>query len=1035
MENPTLRQRLLRLRYWLIPADSRREQFYHTLRLTWQVAGTAGKGKFVQHFPAWKRIFIDSQPAAPTPRQGKRAYAHWIRRHEPGKSELELQRSNQAGFQYRPLISILITVDNPDTAALSDTFRSVQAQTYPAWELCLVMGRDQSTRVKQTLDRFSTDDPRIQVTQLSQNACTGDNWNQALENAHGEYVLLLQPGDRLSPAALYAVVKQLDQDAGADVVYFDQDRLGSDGRRHSPWFKPSALSPDLLLSTNYLGHAAMQRSLLHEVGAFDPAMAGTEAWDLALRLVETTGHIRHIPEVLVHQRQEMVTSETHSSAGQLAAQKQAIEAHLTRLGYPQARVDRSAQKLVHVHWPVSRKKISIIIPTKDKLQLLQACLESIFEQTSYPDYEIVLVDTGSQEPATQEYYRELEVRPNLRLLTVPGPFNYHRVCNLGARQAAGEVLVFLNNDTQALDPTWLEELVGWAERPEAGIVGAQLIRPDGTLQHAGLVIGLGGHGSHVFDGGPEHQDGPFGSSDWYRDYQAVTGACLAVRREVFEELGGFDEAYQVGYGDIDLCLRAVDAGYQVIYNPFARLLHHEGATRGLAQPPGDVLRASVRMHPRIQAGDPYFSPNLSRHSRLPAIAQPGETPASASVASILRILRAYDLIGNHDLEAVDPQRWQVQLPLPVSKSDPQTRLLVITHELSRSGAPIVLWKLCRSLAGQGYQVTVLSPSDGPLQAAYQSDGITVHIIPSLLSDARMVLPYLQGQDLVLANTILSYRTVHAAKAANIPVLFWVHESELGQQLCRRSPAAAAAIRQAEQVIFPSNATAALYREFASANPFTTIHIGIEAAQPNQKRSVGSSAPAGLAADKFNLVVVGSVEPRKGQDILLQALELLPAEVFARVECFLIGRILMKQNKKYCQRLVKKANRLGNVHLLGEMPPEQVKQYLSAADVFILPSRDEALPQSILEAMAYGKAIIASNVGGISEILQDEVNGLLVEKEYPASLADAIHRLYLDENTRYNLGGAARRTFQNSLTFDRFMAQFQTLIQDVLETVQ
>ena len=1034
MESLTLRQRLLRLRYWLIPADSRREQFYHSLRLTWQVAGTVGKGKFIQHFPAWKRIFIDSQPATAIPRQGKRAYARWIRRHEPGKSELDMQRSNQAGFQYRPLISILTTVDSPDPAALSDTLRSVQAQTYPAWELCLVMDRDQSIEIKQTLDRFSGNDPRIQVTQ---NAGTGDGWNRALENAHGEYVLLLQQGDGISPAALYAVVKQLDQDVGADIVYFDQDRMARpwrrNGLRHSPWFKPSALSPDLLLSTNYLGHAAMRRSLLQDAGAFDPAMQGAQDWDLALRLVEKTnrirGRIRHIPEVLYHQRQEMVTSQAHAPASQLAAQKQAIEAHLTRLGYPQARVELSAQKLVHLHWPVSGKKVSIIIPTKDKRQLLQACLESIFEQTSYPDYEIVLVDTGSQESATQEYYRGLEARSNLRLLSDPGPFNYHRVCNLGARKAAGDLLVFLNNDTQALEPTWLEELVGWAERPEVGIVGAQLIRPDGTLQHAGLVIGLGGHGSHVFDGGPEHQQGPFGSSDWYRDYQAVTGACLAVRRQVFEQLGGFDEAYQVGYGDIDLCLRAVDAGYRVIYNPFARLLHHEGATRGLTQPPGDVLRASVRMYPRIQAGDPYFSPNLSRHSRLPAIAQPGETPASEM---ILRILRAYDLIGNHDLEAVDPQRWQVQLPQPASTTAPQTRLLVITHELSRSGAPIVLWKLCRSLAGLGYQVTVLSPSDGPLQAAYQSDGLTVHIIPSLLSDARMVLPYLQGQDLVLANTILSYRTVHAAKAANIPVLFWVHESELGQQLCRRSPAAAAAIHQAERVIFPSHATAALYRAFAGANPFTTIHIGIEAAHPSPQ---GSSAPAGLSADKFNIVVVGSVEPRKGQDVLLQALELLPAEIFAQVECFLVGRILMKQNKKYCQRLVKKANRLGNVHLLGETPPELVKQYLSAADVFILPSRDEALPQSILEAMAYGKAIIASNVGGISEILQDEVNGLLVEKEHPASLADAIHRLYLDENTRYNLGGAAKRTFQNSLTFDRFMTQFQTLIQDVLETVQ
>ena len=1030
MENPTLRHRLLRLRYWLIPKDSRRERIYHTLRLTWQVAGLAGRKQFIQHFPAWKRTFLNSQPAGPNPSRPNQAYRRWIRQHEPGRTALAGQRLNQATWQYRPLISILITVDHPEPEALHHTLRSVQVQTYPVWQLCLLVGYDRIPAGKQALNRFIKGDPRIQV---SQSAGSPTTWPPAHDMAHGEYLLLLHSGDRLSPASLYAAVEQLNRDPHTDIIYFDQDRITPTGRRHSPWFKPTAPSPDLLLSANYLGSPLIRRSFLPTVDTSGLAGDDARAWDLALRLVEKTTQLRHIPAVLLHHPADLppavIASAAKQSPGAAALPAHFIHAHLTRLGYPPANVDISEQQQVHVHWPVAGIKVSIIIPTRDNLPFLQACLESIFSQTSRPDYEIILVDTGSREPATQAYYQDLAARPNLRLISDTRPFNFHRVCNLGAAHATGDILVFLNNDTQALDPTWLEELVGWAERPEVGIVGAQLIRPDGTLQHAGLVIGLGGHGSHVFDGGPEHQQGPFGSSDWYRNYQAVTGACLAVRRQVFEELGGFDEAYQVGYGDIDLCLRAVDAGYRVIYNPFARLLHHEGATRGLTQPPGDVLRASVRMYPRIQAGDPYFSPNLSRHSRLPAIAQPYETPASEM---ILRILRAYDLIGNHDLEAVDPQRWQVQLPLPASKTAPQTRLLVITHELSRSGAPIVLWKVCRSLAGQGHQVTVLSPSDGPLQAAYQSDGITVHIIPSLLSDARMVLPYLQDQELVLANTILSYRTVHAAKAANIPVLFWVHESELGQQLCRRSPAAAAAIHQAERVIFPSHATAALYRAFAGTNPFTTIHIGIEAAQPSPQ---GSSAPAGLSADKFNIVVVGSVEPRKGQDVLLQALELLPTEIFARVECFLVGRILMKQNKKYCQRLVKKANRLGNVHLLGETPPEQVKQYLSAADVFILPSRDEALPQSILEAMADGKAIIASHVGGISEILQDGVNGILVEKDCPAGLADAIHRLYSDENTRYNLGEAARRTFQNSLTFDRFIAQFQTLIQDVLETVQ
>ena len=1015
-----MKKLLLKIRYWLIPAHSRREQLYHNLRLVFLLAQISGKRAILKHLPALKHSFIPPAPTVPTKDQELSAYRRWTDEHEPDPPELELQKKTISDLPSRPLISILTPVYNADPAALAETLSSIQAQIYPGWEICFVYSRYESKAAIELLEKTARYEGRMVIKQLAPHEEVNDSLNQALAFTHGEFVLLLEQGDRLSPDTLYTIIKQLNQDPAVDVIYFDEDITSSDGhQRHSPWFKPGGLSPDLLLSANYLRHAVIRRDLLLAAGRYDPTMDSAQEWDISFRLIEHNARLVHLPRVFYH-----CLDSTHSankpitaSSRAVAVQTRCIQAHLGRLGSPHARVEFDSPATVHVHWPVSGHKVSIIIPTKDNVRLLQACLDSIVTQTRYPDDEIVLVDTGSTDPATQTYYQTLASRPEVKLVSDPRPFNFHKVSNLGARHATGEVLIFLNNDTEALHPEWLDELVGWAERPEVGIVGAKLIRPDRTIQHAGLVIGLAGHGSHIFDGGPEIQNGPFGSSEWYRNYQAVTGACLAIRRQVFEQLNGFDEVFRIGYGDIDLCLRAKDAGYRVIYNPFARLLHHEGATRGLNQPPSDVLRASVSMYPRIQAGDPFFSTNLSPYQRIPTIASQHEPPIPEL---ILRIMGDFDLISGDDLDASDPSRWQVQLPHPDQGSTGK-KMLVVSHELTRSGAPIILWQICSALAKKGFQITVLSPEDGPLHQEYLQAGVAVHILPSLLKDARVVLPYLQDQELVLLNTILCYRVAHAVKASHLPLLFWVHESSFGQQVCRTTPSAKSAITIADRLIFPSHATANLYREFGSSDNHTVIHSGINIIFPDPAHG---KPPFKKTPGRLYIVVVASIESRKGQDVLLQALKLLPADISSQVECFLIGR---KLELEFSQKVVKSAKSMGNVHIVGDTPAAQVKQYLAAADVFVLPSRDEALPISLIEAMAFGLAIIATRVGGVAEIIQDQVNGLLVEKEDPAGLAKCITNLYLDKDYRYNLGIAGKRSYQGSLTYDLFVERYHAVI--------
>jgi glycosyltransferase involved in cell wall biosynthesis len=633
-----------------------------------------------------------------------------------------------------------------------------------------------------------------------------------------------------------------------------------------------------------------------------------------------------------------------------------------------------------------------------------------------------LIDTGSVETETLDYYRTLVVEPRIRLIHYTGEFNYHKVNNLGANLAKGDLLLFLNNDTEAIDPDWLEELVGWAERPGVGVVGTKLLYPGGEIQHAGIIIGVEGHGSHIFERLPEHAYGPFGSTDWYRNYMAVTGACMLLPRKVFEALGGFDEVYRLGYGDIDLCLRAVAAGYKVIYTPFAPMLHREGGTRGFSLPPSDVLRASVRIMPEIRHGDAYFNPNLSYSYRQPTFARPSE---ESREARILRILKEFDLVDRKVWDRDEGRDEEVRLPplntvahRPVNGGK---QLLLVTHELSMTGAPFILSQIAAFLMEKGYAAKVLASVNGPLEQRYREIGIEVVINPYILKDAREVVRYLEGVDLVLANTVLAWRAVHAAKAFKIPCLWWVHESHFGRKYAAENPGVAKALADAEAVVFPSRSTSDLYRQFSAGDNFHVVYTGLDLASPGREND-------GMAfkkeAGKLYLLNVASLEPRKGQDVLLESLAALPEPARSNVECYLIGRHL---DRRFSRRITKAARRTKNVHVVGELPNSAVWPYMHSADVFVLCSRDEALPLSILEAMSAAKGVVATNAGGVGEVITDGVDGLVVPVEDPQAMARAIACLYADRQLLHRLGQSARTKVMEELTLQALGEQMFRLV--------
>lgn len=564
-------------------------------------------------------------------------YPEWYRQSTPSQGELELMAGQLDTLTYQPTISLLTPVFNPPVHALRDTLESARNQIYPNWELCVVDGGD-SRPVRELLKAYAQLDARIKVKKLARNLGISGNSNAAAELATGEFVQIFDHDDALEPHALFEVVKALNADQTIDVIYFDEDKLSADGvRREDPFFKPD-WSPAMFLSANYLTHCVIRRSLYSDVGGFDTATDGTQDWDLLLKISERTQRVHHIPQVLYHWRMAPGSAAGAYAAKPYVFERQliAVKNHLERLGIAQPTVDFAPTGHIRVRWPVKDELVSIIIPTKNKVELLKGCLDSVFERTAYRNFEVILVDTGSTEQPTWDYYDALAKNDQVRIVNYTGEFNYSRANNVGAQHAKGSVFLFLNNDTEAIEPDWLEELLRWAQRPEVGVVGTKLIYRSKHIQHAGVIMGMGGHAGHVFAGMPTHSETIFGSTDWYRNYMAITGACMMTRRDIFDKVGGFDEQYLIAFSDVEYCVRAHNLGFGTIYTPFACMYHHESASRGIHIPVRDIRLGFQRMYPVVDAGDPYYNENLDSGVSVPALSVNDAPKRSQRLRAIVR---------------------------------------------------------------------------------------------------------------------------------------------------------------------------------------------------------------------------------------------------------------------------------------------------------------------------------------------------------------------------------------------------------------
>ena len=745
------------------------------------------------HF--WRRVVAALQhevlPArigkAPYPRMDR--YDAWLMVNGDNKHAARyLQAALDERAEKLPKISVVMPVFQPPEGFLEIAVQSVLAQRYANWELCIADDASPSASVRQRLESLAARDSRIRLNYRTRNGNISAATNTAASLATGDFLLFLDQDDELHPDCLAEIAIRLADSGDADLAYTDDDKIDAYGRHYDPQFKPD-WSPELLLAYMYMSHAfVVRRALFDSLGGFREGFEGSQDYDFALRAAERARVVLHIPRILYHWR--ALPGSTAMSADakprSLDVGLQAVAEALSRRGIeatacqPDWAVKGRLGIYSHI-FPDEGPSVTIIIPTRNHHLILDRCLKSL-EKTTYRNYVIFVVDNDSDESESRRYLERLPHRV-VRIGNPGSSFNFAHINNRAAELADSEYVLFLNNDTEVIEPRWLSQMMGYARFPDVGAVGARLIFPDGRIQHAGIVHGLyQGMAGPAFKLVPSSDNGYLSYARVVRNYMAVTAACLLTPRSLFLGQGGFDsEHFSVAYNDVDYCYRLVGAGYRCVYCPDAELRHHENYSRGSRDDPREEAEFRRRYRAMV---DPWYNPNLS----------------------------------------LDNERFEIEPRRVVLHQVARFRAAMFSHNLSMEGAPNSMFELTVGLRDAGViDPVVFSPEDGPLRESYERAGIRVEIVQSPIADVHTEKAYdvriqelarrisEQEAELVYANTLLTFAAIDAARHVGLPALWNPRESESWREYYSFLPAPLArrAFRCFEypyRVIFVAEAT-------------------------------------------------------------------------------------------------------------------------------------------------------------------------------------------------------------------------------------
>jgi glycosyltransferase involved in cell wall biosynthesis len=552
------------------------------------------------------------------------SYTLWVKRYDTlNEADRFAIKKSVSTFTYTPLISVVMPTYNTQEKWLRAAIESVQAQLYENWELCIADDCSADENVRKIIKECAAEDSRIKYVFREVNGHISAASNSALSIATGEFVALLDHDDLLAETALYRVAQALNQNPSYDIIYSDEDKVDEDNCRYDPYFKPD-WNPDLLVAQNYLSHLSIiRKSMLNEFGGFRVGFEGSQDWDMALRITRSApaNSIIHIPYILYHWR--AVPGSTAKAVDQKAyiteSQYKTIESHFKALQIP-VEIKQNEINYWNVNYPIPDPQplVSIIIPTKNQKVLLEKCINSIVTKTDYSNYEIIVIDNHSDEDEAKTYLRSILANPIIKVLEFKENFNFSRINNYAVSQAKGDLIVFMNNDIEILANDWLIEMLSLAIRDGTGAVGAKLLYPNKTIQHAGVILGVGGVANHAYLGAPADVVGQMGRARIVQNMSAVTAACLVVEKKKFLEVGGFNEIdLKIAFNDVDFCLKLLKAGYRNVWTPNSVFIHHESISRGQEDTPAKQARFASEVQymldnwKDILVNDPAYNPNLS----------------------------------------------------------------------------------------------------------------------------------------------------------------------------------------------------------------------------------------------------------------------------------------------------------------------------------------------------------------------------------------------------------------------------------------
>ena len=954
------------------------------------------------------------------------SYCIWLQKNTIGNWQKKLMSKQISQMKLEVLISVVMPAYKSDINLLREAIESVQCQIYHNWELIVVDDGTPNDSIEKFVKKYIDTDKRIRFYKLQKNSNISVATNEGVAKANGNFVFLMDHDDLLTADALFEVAACIGRNNNVDIIYSDDDKISMDGCCYDPQFKPD-YSPELLLSYMYFSHIfCVRKSCYYDVGGCRQGYEGSQDYDLALRLTEKTNNIIHIPKILYHWRSTPTSTafSADTKPESIIRGMRAVEDAVQRRNIPA--IVYQPDFAINGHLGIFALQysshynplISIVIPTKNHCDVLRRCIDSIEHLSSYTKYEIIIVDNYSDDKNTLSYLDTICNRHKIiKVNNINGKFNFSHMVNEGVKNSNGDYVILLNNDTEVISENWLECMLAYMCISGVGIVGAKLLYPDKKIQHAGVVMKMfNGVAGHAFKLLPFFNNGYLSYASVARNYSAVTGACLMVKKSIYQEVSGFDEEnFGVSFNDVDFCMKVRKKGYRVVYSPGALLYHYEGKSRGTEQvgyfsDAKETYEMTKKWSLNSYYNDPYYNVNLSLDSE------------------------------KFDINA--QARW-------ISRKV-HIKIALLTHNLNYEGAPLMQFNISCDLLQKGYSFFVLSPTDGPLREEYEKHGIIVYIMPDLLvrkyadysifkEKLNVIAEKLRKlcPDLIFTNTIEMFHGVTLANMMNLPVLWAIHESTNYKTYFNLDgkiiTSFLKAYQQATIITFVAHATANLYRDLLAYNS-KIIKNGIDIEKvENYKENVSKDELRkclNISNSTIVISIVGTVCQRKGQKIFIDAANNLVKAGIKNVKFLIIGA----KPSSYLEEMKTMILELKLEKYIDIIPAtKDVYRYYVLSDLFVCASYEESSPQIILEAMAFKVPIISTDVFGIPELVQNGREAILVKPGDAKAICEALQKVIknreLSELLKYNAYYKVKTYFTNVNTAQKYDDAFQKAYQE------